>query len=128
MHALHHQMGELRRPRLLIRAARLGMADYRRDRDLKRLLGAVPGPESSLAQLIAEETRMDAKRREGAAEYDLRRHLEIIIAMIAEAQMIPRVQDPAPAPMPRTAPETAARTAARTTPEARPAAAPLAAR
>ncbi len=30
-------LATLRRPRLLIRAARLGMEDYRRDRDLGRL-------------------------------------------------------------------------------------------
>ncbi len=30
-------LAELRRPRLLIRAARYGMQDYRRERDLKRL-------------------------------------------------------------------------------------------
>lgn len=124
MHVLHHQMAELRRPRLLIRAARLGTADYRRDRDLKRLLGAVPGPESSLAQLIAEETRMDAKRREGAAEYDLRRHLEVIIAMIAEARMIPQEQQSGPAAPSRSA----SRTAPRTAPPAKPVAEPLAAR
>ncbi|MDA3889865.1 MAG: DUF6477 family protein [Allgaiera sp.] len=94
MHALHQQMADLRRPRLLIRAARLGTTDYRRARDLKRLLGAVPGPESALTQLIAEESRLDAIRREGAAEYDLRRHLEVIIAMIAEARMLPAPQKP----------------------------------
>jgi len=31
-------LANLRRPRLLIRAARFGLEDYRRDRDLSRLL------------------------------------------------------------------------------------------
>ena len=31
-------LSALRRPKILIRAARCGVVDYRRDRDLKRLL------------------------------------------------------------------------------------------
>ena len=33
-------LNALRRPKILIRAARAGVADYRRDRDLKRLVKA----------------------------------------------------------------------------------------
>ena len=52
-------LANLRRPRLLIRAARHGLCDYRRDRDLRRLIDAPtpPSPESALAKLFdAEET------------------------------------------------------------------------
>ncbi len=37
----HTVLANLRRPRLLIRAARFGLQDYRRDRDLRRLLAEV---------------------------------------------------------------------------------------
>ncbi|WP_240794004.1 DUF6477 family protein [Pseudorhodobacter turbinis] len=37
-------LANLRRPRLLIRAARHGIQDYRRDRDLRRLINAVSPP------------------------------------------------------------------------------------
>lgn len=40
-------VAELKRPQLLIRAARAGLADYNRSRDLKRLIRTpeAPGPE-----------------------------------------------------------------------------------
>ena len=45
-------LSELRRPQMLIRAARCGLCDYRRDRDLRRLLQGQTGPpRSSRARL-----------------------------------------------------------------------------
>ena len=37
---LRSLLASLQRPRLLIRAARHGLVDYRRDRDLRRLIGS----------------------------------------------------------------------------------------
>ena len=78
----------LRRPKLLIRAARLGAADYNRDRDLNRLIGLESrAPQSSvLSRLIEKERTLDAARRAGAATYSVLRHVEILIALMAEAQ------------------------------------------
>ena len=46
-------LSELRRPQMLIRAARYGISDYRRDRDLKRLLnGTPPSPTQSVPRLL----------------------------------------------------------------------------
>ncbi len=80
---------EMRRPRLLIRAARLGLQDYRRDRDLKRLLGAGLGgsPETTLAHLWSQETRIEATRQTGDASYSIARHIDLLIALMAEAQL-----------------------------------------
>lgn len=82
----------LKRPRLLIRAARLGQLDYNRDRDLRRLMRmpAAPNPEQALARLLAEEERLEAERREGDAGYNLPRHIEVLIAMIAEVRLLHR--------------------------------------
>lgn len=84
-------LADLRRPRLLLRAARFGAADYRRDRDLKRLLpgDALPAPEHTLPRLIDEEGRMEETRRRGDASYSLTRHIDILIALIAELHLIP---------------------------------------
>ncbi len=86
----------LRRPRLLIRAAHCGLAEYSRTRDLARLmrLGAVPSPERAVARLLAEETEADALRRAGDATYSLRRHIELLVALIAEARLLPRQDAP----------------------------------
>lgn len=76
----------LRRPRLLIRAARAGQSGWRRERDLPRLLRSegCPRPGAVLSRLRAEEARMNEARLEGAAEYDLQRHVMLMIAILAE--------------------------------------------
>lgn len=88
-------LAELRRPRLLIRAARLGMAEYNRTRDLKRLVHMpdTPPPERALATLFAVEAEMEETRRKGAAHYSLARHIEVLIALLAESRAVtgPRI-------------------------------------
>jgi hypothetical protein len=78
----------LRRPRLLIRAARHGMADYERNRDLRRLLGATPTPAEAMARLIETEARLEGARREGEASYSVARHVEVMIAMLSELRLV----------------------------------------
>ncbi|MRX50125.1 hypothetical protein GI374_06610 [Paracoccus sp. S-4012] len=75
-----------RRPRLLVRAARAGLAHWRRELDLPRLLmtGLLPPPGAALARLEAEEERLDEARRARAADYGLERHLAVLIALLAE--------------------------------------------
>ena len=85
-------LADMRRPRLLIRAARFGVVDYRRDRDLQRLINASPRatPESALPQLFSAEQQLEETRRSGDAAYSVSRHIELLIAMIAEARLLPR--------------------------------------
>lgn len=79
----------LRRPRVLISAARAGQSGWRRERDLPRLLRSdgCPRPGAALPRLRAEEARMNAARIEGAAEYDLQRHVMLMIAILAEMRI-----------------------------------------
>ncbi len=88
----------LRRPRILIRAAREGQSGWRRDRDLRRLLRLdhTPAPGAALPRLRAEEALMNDARLQRAAEYDMRRHVLLMIAILAE--MRAAVAD-APAPV-----------------------------
>lgn len=83
-------LANLRRPRLLIRAARCGIHDYRRDRDLRRLIDAPtpPSPETALAKLCDAEERAEETRKSGDAAYSLSRHVDLLIAMLAEASLI----------------------------------------
>ncbi len=85
-------VAELRRPRLLIRAARFGLAEYNRARDLKRLTNArqATSPADAVAALMAEEERVEETRRAGDAAYSIARHIELLIALMAEARLIPR--------------------------------------
>lgn len=76
----------LRRPRMLIRAAREGQPGWKRDRDLPRLLRteSCPKPGACLKRLRAEEDMLNAARLERRADYDLRRHVMVMIAILAE--------------------------------------------
>jgi hypothetical protein len=82
-------LAELRRPRLLVRAARHGLQDYRRERDLKRLFGgpAPVSPEVTMARLLSEEEQIETTRRTGDARYSIARHIELLIALIAESHL-----------------------------------------
>jgi uncharacterized protein DUF6477 len=80
----------LRRPRLLIRAARLGISDYNRDRVLKRLTRStsVPSPKGAVASLLSVEATLESARQTGDAAYSVSRHVEVMIALLAEVRLL----------------------------------------
>jgi Family of unknown function (DUF6477) len=83
-------LATLRRPRLLMRAARFGLAEYRRERDLRRYVAAVVSPEDTVTSLMTVEARLEATRIAGDAAYSVARHIEVLIALLAEAQLLRR--------------------------------------
>lgn len=83
-------LANLRRPRLLIRAARFGLEDYRRDRDLRRLVKESVNPDKVLPELLAEEARLEQIRRTGDLNYPVARHVEVLVALMAEVNLLPR--------------------------------------
>ena len=87
-------LSTLRRPRLLIRAARFGMADYNRERDLKRLIreSSAPTPARAVSRLMSEEAALEETRTSGDASYSVARHVDILIALMAEAKLLPMGQ------------------------------------
>ena len=86
----------LRRPKILVRAARIGVDLYRRDRDLKRVLkrSHLPKPGKGMAPLIALEQEMESTRKEGNTTYSIPRHVEVLVALMAEASFLPRPDKP----------------------------------
>lgn len=94
MSDLHDFLANLRRPRLLIRAARLGLADYRRERDLRRLINGQPSPDRAVQHLLSEEQRLEAIRCAGEASYSVARHIEVLIALMCEIRLLPRPATP----------------------------------
>lgn len=80
----------MRRPRLLIQAARIGAADYRRDQTLGRLFGSgrLPGSGEALVQLLDIEAELDDRRRSGDGTYSATAHVELLIAMMGEARLL----------------------------------------
>lgn len=83
-------LADLRRPALLIRAARFGLQDYRRDRDLRRLIDTALPPDRALPRLLEVELQIEEIRRAGDAGYSIHRHIEVLIAVLGEARMLPR--------------------------------------
>jgi len=79
----------LTRPRLLVRAAWLGLEDYARERDLPKVLRRLDpgGAGPALARLEAGEGRLEALRRAGAATYSAALHVETMIALMAEMRL-----------------------------------------
>ena len=82
----------LRRPRMLIRAARFGLCDYNRDRALKRLTrtSELPNPRAAVSSLLSVEADLESARRSGDASYSVLRHVEVMIALMAEARLMAR--------------------------------------
>lgn len=84
----------LRRPPLLMRAARIGAEDYRRSVHLPRLLGygVLPRHGSALMKLMEIEGELNSQRLSGNGSYSLLRHVDILIAMVGEARVLRAAQ------------------------------------
>lgn len=80
----------LRRPRLLIRAARHGVEEYRRDLHLTRILG-VSAPRRSapvMMRLMELEAELNTARLAESAAYSVARHVDVLIALMGEARLL----------------------------------------
>ena len=80
----------LKRPRLLIRTARIGAPQYRRTPHLHRLLGYCGQIRSSQAilRLMDIEHDLNEKRKTADASYSVSRHIDVLIALMGEAQSL----------------------------------------
>ncbi len=90
MSELRRYLRTMKRPSLLIRAARHGIRDYNRQRDLRRLTRvAVPKtPEGALPLLMELEQKVEHRRVTGDANYSLPRHVDLLIALMGEGQAL----------------------------------------
>ena len=84
------RLAALRRPRLLVRAARHGTTDYDRSRALPRLLdiSGASAPEKALSALIQAEAEVEDRRKGALATYSVTRHIELLAALMVEARLI----------------------------------------
>ncbi len=80
----------LRRPRLLVEAARFGLEEYERKRFLPRLLRCPepPAPGAAIARLMQIEARLEERRTTGDAGYSIARHVDVLIALMGEARLL----------------------------------------
>lgn len=103
MHHLLDKLNGINRPRLLIQAARIGAATYRRELHLRRLFGPAPIPHSSesLSRLLEMETSMNRRRKLCDAGYSAADHVDLLIALMGEARIVraaypPRIEPAQP--------------------------------
>ncbi len=81
-------LAALRRPGLLVEAAKHGTARYERRRDLRRMLRArIPAsPVAALETLLPLEAALEQRRRVADKNYSIARHVDILVALLAEAR------------------------------------------
>jgi hypothetical protein len=88
MRDLQTQVKQLKRPGLLVRAARFSIDEYRRNRDLPRLLPdlSLSGFGPALMALLDAEYAVNLMRLAQDHDYSLLRHIELLTAIMAEAR------------------------------------------
>ena len=87
MHHSQAQLGTLQRPKLLIRAARAAIGEFRWGRDLKMAKGGNKSlnPQRLFETLMEEEHRLNEERIECNAAYNVRKHIRILTALMIVA-------------------------------------------
>jgi hypothetical protein len=90
MQDLLSMLHALRRPPLLMRAARIGAEDYRRTVHLPRHLGygVLPRHGKALLKLMEIEAELNEQRVSSDTSYNLIRHVDVLIAMLGEARVL----------------------------------------
>lgn len=88
MKDIHSLLAGLHRPRLLMRAARIGAQEYRRETHLPRLLGygVLPRHADALMRLLDAEQDIETQRTGTDPCYNVVSHVEIMIAIVGEAR------------------------------------------
>ena len=88
---------KLRRPKMLMRAAQIGVAEYKRVAHLPRLLGygRMPKQSEAILKLIEIEKNLKALRKAGESADNMLRHIDVMIAIVGEARDL-RASQPKP--------------------------------
>jgi len=94
-------LSKLKRPKLLVRAARFGLDDYRREVDLLRTLDThiLPRPGDALMQLVGLEEDYNLRRINKDATYSIARHIDALTAIMCEARTLQATTSPVVTPL-----------------------------
>lgn len=85
----HSILSSLKRPKILINAARLGMADYDRDADLRFIAktSQTPSHETALETLLTREGELEDNRKNAQESYSVHDHIRVLTALLAEVRL-----------------------------------------
>ncbi len=80
------------RPKILMQAAKIGLQNYRRETDLKKILGAraLSNHSQNISQLSDREIELEEARKSGNAAYDMNKHIQIMTALLQELYLLPK--------------------------------------
>lgn len=90
MKDIQGMLADLRRPSLLIRAARAGLDNYNRRPHLRRVLCLTEDvrPAQTVLQLMEIEAQLNEDRQAGTAHYSVVRYVDVLVALLGEAQLL----------------------------------------
>lgn len=82
----------VKRPKILLQAAKIGLTTYSRNRDLKRLFKVqeIPQPKQIIKRLLKNEMTLEEARRTGNAAYDMKKHIQVMTALLQEIYLLPK--------------------------------------
>ncbi|MBE1293469.1 MAG: hypothetical protein GJ677_13370 [Rhodobacteraceae bacterium] len=88
------KLEQLKRPRLLLRSAKLGAIEYTRNQHLRRYFAdkKMPSHCEALTRLLELEVKVDAQRKNDSAAYSLIDHIDLLIAVLGEARLLRATQ------------------------------------
>ena len=95
-HIATQRLHGLKRPKILVQAARHGANDYQRKTHLPQLFGwRIPNSAGTLFDILFEkEAELNKMRRLNNAAYQVQDHIAILTALLAEARNIPSPAQP----------------------------------
>jgi hypothetical protein len=82
----------IRRPKILLCAAKFGLKTYSRNKELKRLfkMRTAPQPPHALRMLRTRENDLENARKKGKAAYDMKLHIQVMTALLQELYLMPK--------------------------------------
>lgn len=90
MNNIQTQLNALQRPKLLIRAARVGVKDFQAYRDLRKINGSAEQKSTPklIDALFLEEFQLNDERLQNDPAYNVRNHIRALTALIVIADGI----------------------------------------
>lgn len=98
MRDLMGMIAALKRPGLLVRTAKIGADDYRREVHLRRILKSEPPARTgeAILRILEIESEINERRVANHAEYSVAEHVEVLIALLGEARVHRAAYRPVP--------------------------------
>lgn len=80
----------IKRPRILVRAAKIAAQHFHRETALRRIMkcSIVPPKGKALQFLTDQEAHLNTLRLEGEASYSMRRHINVLAALLVEKSLL----------------------------------------